>query len=432
MSAPELREEILKEAEKNPALEVVSDLICREDVPCLSYADGRASAEEKSRAHRDFFEKVLAREETLQERLNAQLCEARLPPKTMRLARAVITCLDANGFLAVPPETLPGAEDAALLDEALSAVRRLEPAGCAARDALHSLAIQAEIRAGIAESPDDKRRYSLLALLLKSGIKAEGNARHASLAAAAKSAIGSGLSAREAARLEQLLRTLDPFPGRNFSQGEVAGAGADQFVVPDIIVVKEDDVFQARMNDDEIPVVRVSPCFERLEEEDEQGKKDVPAMEEMAFVRESLESARCFINALKRRRKTVLKVAAVVIARQQPFFERGAKFLLPLRMRDVANELGLHEATVSRTVAGKYLQCEWGVFSLRYFFNSSARAQGKAGEAMHKESVKEIIREMLAKAKKKPSDREIAERLAERGIQIARRTVAKYRGELEK
>ena len=444
MPALELREAILKEAEKNPALEIVSDpasdaippreggALHRESSPYHSAAGGRSLAEEKSRAHRDFFEKVLCQAETLQEHLVEQLSEAKLETKTETLARAIITCLDGNGFLAVPPETLPGAEDTALLGEALSVVRRLDPAGCAATDALHSLAIQAELRAESAEDPDDKRRCSLLASILKNGIKPEGNARHMSLAAAARRESGASVSAQEAARLEELLRSLDPYPGRNFAQGENAGEEAAQFIVPDIIVAKKDGVFRAKMNDDEIPVVRVSPDFERYEKGGEKEAASEREREESAFVRESLKSARWFIDSLKRRRKTVLKVAAVVIARQRPFFERGPKFLLPLRMLDVAQALKVHEATVSRAVSGKYLQCEWGVFSLRYFFSSSTKAESAGGEGKSKESVKEIIREMLEGADKKPSDREIAERLAERGIQIARRTVAKYRGEIQK
>ena len=443
MPLVELREEILKETEKNPALELVSDPMNARELPAQqasapyreprlfsSSPGGRRSAEEKSDAHRDFFEKVLSRPQTLQEHLDAGLSEARLPPKTEALARAVITSLDGNGFLAVPPETLPGAENPRLLLEALSAVRRLDPQGCGARDALDSLAIQAELRAESSKSPDDKRRYRLLASLLRSGIKPQGKARPESLRAAVKRETGESASEEEAARLHELLRALDPFPGRNYPQGETAGQEAAQYIAPDIIVVKKDGMFFAKMNDDEIPVVRISPSFERFEKSSPKGAASPHIKEEKAFVRESLRDARWFIDALKRRRKTLLKAAAAIIARQRPFFERGPKFLQPLRMLDIAEELNLHEATISRAVSGKYLQCEWGVFSLRYFFSSGTKAAGEDGAGRSKESVKEIMREMLDQPGKKPSDREIAERLAERGIQIARRTVAKYRAEL--
>ncbi len=443
MPAMELRGEILKEAEKNPALEIVSDpassrdiLPRNGDVPFRESAlysfssGGRVSAEEKSSAHRDFFEKVLARAETLQEHLNAGLSEVKLAPEAEALARAVISSLDSNGFLAVPPETLPGAEDAKALDKALCAVQRLDPQGCAAKNALDSLAIQAELRAESSSDPEDKRRFSLLASLLRSDIKPSRKASPESLRGAIKRESGIAIDAEEAERLKELLRTLEPYPGRNFAQGEAAGEEAAQYIAPDIIVVKKDGVFHAKMNDDEIPVVRVSPAFEQFEKDGAQSAHNPHEKEEKAFVRESLKSARWFIDALKRRRKTVLKVAAVVIARQKPFFERGPKFLQPLRMLDVAEELDFHEATVSRAVSGKYLQCEWGVFPFRYFFSTRAGVANEGGEGASKESVKEIIREMLKDAEKKPSDREIAEKLAERGIQIARRTVAKYRGEL--
>ena len=443
MPAVELREEILKEAEKNPALEVVFDpaasreippqggnALYREGSPRSFASGGRASAEKKSDERRNFFEKVLAREETLQEHLASQLSEIKLPPKTRSLALAVITSLDGRGFLAVPPETLPGGGNEALLDEALSVVRRLDPQGCAARDALDSLAIQAAIRAESCESPDDKERYSLIASILKSGMKLEGKARPESLKSAAKREYGKSISPEEAAAIEELLRSLEPYPGRNFAQGEAMGEDSAGCIAPDIIVVKKDGAFHARMNDDEIPVIRVSPAFERFEKESPQGSRSPHIKEEKAFVRDSLRDARWFIGALKRRRKTVLKVAAAVIAMQKPFFEQGPKFLQPLRMLDVAEELGFHEATVSRAVSGKYLQCEWGVFSLRHFFSARAKAATMDGAGRSKEGIKEIIREMLKDAEKKPSDREIAEQLAERGIQIARRTVAKYRGEL--
>ncbi len=436
----ELRERIFKEAEENPALEITFDPIAarelagKSEYPLYRQVPHYPSGEEKSNAHMAFVETALTREETLQEHLNASLAEVKLCPKERELARSIISSLDSNGFLVIPSETLPGAEDARALEKALSVVQRLDPIGCAAKDTLDSLAIQAKIYSETSESDEDRKFFALLASILSSGKSLFEKAPYSDFAQAIKRESGASISAEDAKGLYALLQTLEPFPGRNFAHGDTTVQGFAHYIIPDIIVVKKDDLLYANINDDEMPVVKISQAFENFKKDGTKGshKDKKGSNAEKNFVKESVRNAMWFIGALKRRRKTLAKVASAIVARQRLFFERGPKFLQPMRMIDIAHDLEFHEATVSRAVSGKYLQCEWGVFSLKYFFSSSTGTSSADGVGNSKESVKEIIREILANSEKKLSDRVIAEKLAAQGISIARRTVAKYRAEMQK
>jgi len=157
------------------------------------------------------------------------------------------------------------------------------------------------------------------------------------------------------------------------------------------------------------------------------GKAEKPVRD---FARENIKEARWFINSINQRNHTLLRVARAIVEFQRPFFMNGPKHLAPLTLRDIAQELGIHEATVSRTVNGKYVQTEWGIFELRHFFTNSIRGSGSGGSRYSKEGVKEIIKEIIGADSMHLSDKDIADVLAKQGIILARRTVAKYRNEL--
>jgi len=209
--------------------------------------------------------------------------------------------------------------------------------------------------------------------------------------------------------------------------------------VPDIQVVKKEGDFAIILNEEEIPVLGINPFFmevaarpsvsghkSRMEERIQEEEK--PARD---FVRENIREARWFINSINQRNHSLLKVARGIVEFQRSFFLEGPKYLAPLTLRDISEEIGLHETTVSRAANGKYMQTEWGIFELRHFFTNSITGTGSGGSRYSKEGVKEIIRDILESDETRLSDKDIVELLHKKGITIARRTVAKYRNELD-
>jgi RNA polymerase sigma-54 factor len=188
-----------------------------------------------------------------------------------------------------------------------------------------------------------------------------------------------------------------------------------------------------------IPVLGINPLFEEMTRT---KGKDAKTRQ---FVTQNLQDARWFIRTIGQRNETLLKVCRAIVDYQREFFLKGPKYMKPLTLKDIAGEIGVHEATVSRITSSKYMQTEWGIFRLKHFFSNSVASTGGAGPRFSKEGVKEIIREIIGQedAGSAPgsagppgaragglSDQRIVEILAARGISLARRTVAKYRGEL--
>jgi RNA polymerase sigma-54 factor len=149
------------------------------------------------------------------------------------------------------------------------------------------------------------------------------------------------------------------------------------------------------------------------------------------FVKENIKEARWFIRSINQRNHTLLRVARAIVEFQRPFFADGPKRLAPLTLKDIAQEIGVHETTVSRIANGKFLQTEWGIFEIRHFFTNSISGAGSSGSRYSKEGVKEIIKEIIAEESRHLSDQDIADLLARKGIPLARRTVAQYRNELD-
>jgi RNA polymerase sigma-54 factor len=215
------------------------------------------------------------------------------------------------------------------------------------------------------------------------------------------------------------IRELSPFPGRQFASEDT------RYVVPDVQVLKKEGEFVIILNDEEIPVLGINPFFMKMSDK-KHGEKPV-----RDFARENIKEARWFIQSVNLRNHTLLKVTRAIVEFQRAFFTYGPKHIVPLTLKDIAQELSVHETTVSRTANGKYLQTEWGIFELRYFFTNSISGSGSGGSRYSKEGVKETIRELIRAESRHFSDQEITDLLAKRGISIARRTVSKYRSELD-
>lgn len=427
----DLREKIDEELERNPALEVLEDNSTvsldaayspkkEEDEYFEATSDsgfiGRPSNEAADEHHK-FIEGVLARSETLQEHL---LWNLRLTPAgedLRRIAELIIQNLDENGFHKEPLELLLKGEDPGKIREAVDLVRSLDPPGCAVSDYRESLAVQARLLPNAPEGMEQALEF--LELMERDKF--------------AEPARKLGLSEDEVRFIFKRIKDdLTPFPGRVFASGEET-----RYVLPDVQIAVREGEFVIILNDEEIPVLGISPFFMKVAGEKRNpatGKRNRVSPEQRPvrdFARENIKEARWFIQSITQRNHTLLRVSRAIVEFQREFFVNGPKYLAPLTLRDIAQELGLHEATVSRTTNGKYMQTEWGIFELRHFFTNSISGMGSAGSRYSKEGVKELIRELIVQENRRLSDQEITGLLARRGITLARRTVAKYRNELD-
>ena len=195
------------------------------------------------------------------------------------------------------------------------------------------------------------------------------------------------------------------------------------------MVVMIEGEYHPILNDEEVPVLGVNEYYTQLlRENTARDQKEV-----RSFVRDHVKDAQWFIRSINQRNQTLLRISKSIVEFQRDFFRRGPKYLKPLTLKDIAQAVDVHETTVSRIANSKYIQTEWGIFELKYFFTNSISGAGSTGSQFSKEGVKERIREIIEEhsGSKRLSDQKIADILAERGIKIARRTVAKYRKELD-
>ncbi|MDR0639051.1 MAG: RNA polymerase factor sigma-54 [Spirochaetaceae bacterium] len=429
----ELRERIEAEVAANPALDVVEE--SKEDAPREKpytddgdenffetaimmplYANRASSGEDDEK--RQFLEGAVSRPESLQDHLLWQFRLQTLNGDVRRIGELLIGNLDEDGFhLVSPAELLPG-EDPGKIGAALSVIRALDPQGCATSDYRESLAVQGRLRFGGENGSN--------AECARSGVEIEmllpylGELEKGKFSLVAKL---TGIKAERAAFLFTCIKELSPFPGRQYSGGVDSEAGV-RFVVPDIEVYRKDGELVIRLNDDEIPALQVNPFFAELKKykQDDQSTRD--------FVNENIANAKWFINAVQRRNHTLLRVTRAIVERQKAFFEKGSAHIAPLTRHDIAETLELDDSTISRMASSKYIQTEWGIYGMGHFFSNAITGQGSQGSPFSKTGVKEVIREIIAHSEKHASDSEIARILEERGIKIARRTVAKYRNEL--
>ena len=433
MPIMDLREKIAEELEKNPALEALEE----PDAPDAASSDAADDAFDEtpddtyedlyqdepyqedeehyfeagsgegfnhsgmdSDEHQRFLEGAISRPVTLQEHLLWQLTLETGENDIRRIGGILIQNLDDDGFNKETPETLLKNENPSNAEKALALVRSLDPPGTCTSGYKESLLIQARLLPGFSPVME--------AALLHLEELEKGNF--------AEAAQKTGCSRDELESCFIVIQErLSPFPGRQFTQGEIC------YAVPDVEVRRKEGELVIILNNEEIPVLGISPFFLKIAEKKSNGK------ETRDFARENIKEANWFINAINQRNHTLLRVTRAIVEFQKLFFTKGPKHLVPLTQRDIAEELGVHDATVSRTANGKYVQTEWGLFELRHFFTNSV----SRGSDFSKEGVKNILKGIIAGDEKRLSDKELTDLLALRGIALARRTVAKYRKELD-
>ncbi|MDO8964986.1 MAG: RNA polymerase factor sigma-54 [Coriobacteriia bacterium] len=330
-----------------------------------------------------------------------------LDEATARAARAIIGSLDDDGFFCVRLEEVAAVAqvEVAVAEKALFVVQQLDPPGVGARTLAEALAIQMEYL-GLVEPNLTRIIESHMDDVAASHYRKVSRALH--------------VDEDEVRRLVDTLRTLNPRPAGAFSPGPSPG-----YIVPDVTIRRFDDGWAIIPNSESVPTLRVSSKYRSMLREGSGADKDT-----VRYLKDKIRSAETFIRNVDRRKDTVSRIAAIVLEVQAEFFEDGKGPLRPLRLEDVAVEIGVHLSTVSRGVTGKYMHTPYGMFELTHFFSGGYRTA--SGMDVAATSVKGRLKEMLlAEDATHPlSDQRIAEMLSDEGIPVARRTVAKYREEM--
>jgi RNA polymerase sigma-54 factor len=285
----------------------------------------------------------------------------------------------------------------------LKVIQSFHPPGVAARDLRECLLLQLE-RNG--------KQNSIEHRIVHDYMEALGRRRLPEIAR------GLGIPVEDVQESVARIGQLDPRPGRAFLPD------TDVFVSPEIFVQKVDGDFVVTNNNDQIPHLRISTTYKDLMSQADSST------EVRDYIRDKIRAGKFLIKSLHQRQQTILNIANEIVKRQREFMDKGVACLKPMTMVQVAEAVGVHETTVSRAVSGKYMQTPQGVFEMKYFFTSGIQTAN--GEGMSNTSVKDLIAEMFRNedTSKPLSDQEVVERLQEKGVMIARRTVAKYRAEL--
>jgi RNA polymerase sigma-54 factor len=428
----ELQQILKQELMQNPLLEEVDELTENEDIAKEDSPEEKANEEAEEPSEEDpidwseymqdgafdrayipqtennpeFLEKVPVTRTTLAESLLEQLHFLNVTADHMRIAEFLVGSLDDRGYLSTPLEEIAQMLGRPVEDceRVLQVLQALEPVGVGARDLRECLLIQLDARGQRGTLPwrvihdqfDNlvNRRFPEIARQLRCGVE----------------------EVQEAA---DIVATLNPKPGLEVS------AEDPKYVVPDLLVERVDEEYVVLLNDRNVPRLRISTTYENVLKDRKAGDKS-----SRDYIQGRLNSARWLIQTIEQRRRTMIKVMNCIIREQREFFDKGIAFLRPLTLQQVARQIDMHESTVSRVCSGKYVQTPRGVFELKFFFSSGLETED--GEDVSARTAKDIIKTLIEEEDKKEplSDQRIAELLHEKGLRIARRTVAKYREQL--
>ncbi len=379
------------------------------DIDWQNYADAYPQTgprEAREDDDRPSFEATLTRRPTLAEHLRWQLQLLSLPVEEEVACPFIVGNLDERGYLMATVEDLSrqSGVSEAVIESALARVQDLDPAGVAARDLAECMKIQVR-SLGITDPIVIRILDECLDTLIKRDFR--GVARVL------------GISIEEVAAAAKVIGNLEPRPGRGF------GGDDPVYIVPDIYVYKVGDDLHIVLNDDGLPRLRINNLYR-----DVLSRRSDVAKDTKAYVHDKVRSALWLIKSIHQRQRTIYRVMQSIIKHQQEFFDSGINHLKPLNLRDVADDIEMHESTVSRVTTNKYVHCPQGIFELKYFFNSSINRV--EGEAVASESVKDRIGRLVRNEdpRRPLSDQRIAEMLKVANIDIARRTVTKYRESL--
>ena len=350
----------------------------------------------------EFYEKVPVTVKSLSEHLGEQLRLTGMGEAELAIGEYLIGSIDENGYLqttvdevaealAAPPEKV---------EEVLAVIQTFEPAGVGARNLQECLwiqLVQKNLQGTLGGRIVQEQFDNLL------------NKRFSEIARAMRCTV------EEVQAAGDLIATLDPRPGQEVAAEET------RYVTPDLVVERVGEDYVVSLNDRNVPRLRINNAYQHI------LRKKSGGDEERKFISEKLNSAKWLIQTIEQRRKTMIKVMRRIVEEQREFFERGVEGLRPLTLQQIANQIGMHESTVSRVTTNKYVQTPRGVFELKYFFSSGLATE--EGDDVSAKAAKDKILQLINNEDKLDpmSDQRIAEVLQESGLKIARRTVAKYR-----
>ena len=430
LSRLELLETINQELEANPMLEEVQDEIAESEKKEEPAAESYAEVEISEKMREDFdwetyleeyntgtpvlmekdpnrewptFDHKLTAAASLEEHLHWQLRMSDLSDEDKEIGSYIIGNLNQDGYLDATLEEIAAMGNAGLEQVAavLAKVQLFDPPGVASRDLRECLLIQAKNL----ELEDD-----LVVRIIEDHLHYLETKNYQALVKVLKR------PPEDVKQAIDIILHLDPRPGSAYNEESV------QYISPDVYVLKIDGEFVILLNEDGMPKLRVSSYYK-----DALSHDAVLPADAKDYIQSKLRSAAWLIKSIHQRQRTLYKVTQSIIKLQQEFFEQGAGHLRPMVLRDVAEDVGMHESTISRVTSNKYMHTPHGIFELKYFFNSSINSV--LGEAVASESVKDRIRQIVRQedASKPYSDKEIVSILQQENVDIARRTVAKYR-----
>lgn len=432
MSNLELQEKIRTEIEQNPALEIpkernvsIERLAEKSDKGTIiddysdkssygsDYTFTRLSSNYDSQAsdnNQQFLEGALTNTPSLQDHLLSQLGCIPLSHEEYELGHLIISNLDHNGFHKNEVTSLVPPNKKKQLHAALTIVQSLDPAGIAVKDSFESLLLQAKL-----DNVDDED-YQILEKLIYEHLIGLRNGKFKE--------IGNALKVKEE-RIELLfsyIKTLTPFPASQFDTRET------QYIIPELRVKNVEGRLQLILNKGTVPELIIDENFSKLA----QNKNDPHYKETSQYVKDSIKTANQLISSVNMRYETIKKIGLLLLEEQYQFFLEGPKALRPLTYRDLATRLDLHETTISRAVISKYIDTDWGIIPIKDLFSSALSSTKSEDGQISKTAVKERVEEIIKnhRGKKALSDQKISDMLKSEGISIARRTVSKYRKEL--
>ncbi|RJQ51889.1 MAG: RNA polymerase sigma-54 factor [Nitrospiraceae bacterium] len=342
----------------------------------------------------------------LYEHLLWQLRLTSTPEEVGRAAEVIINNLNEDGYLKASPEEIAETTKTGMktFGDALSLVQELDPSGVGARDLQECLLLQLKPL---------NLKGSLVESILTDGFQELEGKKYKHLASKFTTSIDDIFAA------VKIIEGLEPRPGRNFSSDEPV------HIIPDVFIEESDGAFLITLNDEGVPRLRLSNYYRKL-----LANKKSLGPEEKKFLEEKLRSAIWLLKSLDQRNKTIYRVTESILKFQDEFFRKGHKHLKPLNLKDVAEDLGMHESTISRVTSNKYVQCPQGLLGFRFFFsNAVPSSTGNISSS----TVKDLIRKIVSEENPNEplNDKKIVDMLKDKGISVARRTAAKYREELK-
>ena len=342
----------------------------------------------------------------LYEHLLWQLRLSHISEAVGKPAEVIINNLNEDGYLQASLEEIAETvgTDIKTVEEALTFVQKLDPPGVGARNLQECLLFQLEPL---------NLKGTLVENILVDGFHELEGKKYKQLALKFKTTLDDIFAA------VKIIEGLEPRPGRNYSSDEPIN------IIPDVYVEEIDGVFVITLNDEGIPKLRLSNYYRKL-----LANKKSLGLEEKQFLEEKLRAAIWLLKSLDQRNKTIYRVTESILKFQEDFFRKGYKYLKPLNLKDIAEDMGMHESTISRVTSNKYVQCPQGLLSFRFFFSNAVSSEkGDISSSTVKDLIKKIISE--EDSHKPLNDKRIVEILKEKGISVARRTAAKYREEMK-